>query len=255
MHKLGLKMLTPLVVLASWAATAASGQESVSVAVVGKLQTGVMAIGGETTGATISASGITWELERPKDTPAETWDALSGKLVKVTGTLRKQRGVERKERWIVAVQDLQSAELPFQIILGKPEDKVELSLSENTLYCDVRTAIGSATIERKKDRWPDKIVLRLHLSGLESLSVDTGKFQASWSVSSTGEPTTSMALNQGDQEAVLTTDSPYFTNVKLIGKKPIIPLHDGHFEVTLPAKLLEENPKQLSLRWIDFYRR
>ena len=32
-------------------------------------------------------------------------------------------------------------------------------------------------------------------------------------------------------------------------------LKNGYFEVPLPAKLFEGNPDQVTLRWIDFYRR
>jgi len=33
------------------------------------------------------------------------------------------------------------------------------------------------------------------------------------------------------------------------------PLKDGYFEVAVPAALLRDQPKTLTLKWIDFYRR
>ena len=34
-----------------------------------------------------------------------------------------------------------------------------------------------------------------------------------------------------------------------------LPEQDGYFEMTLPKALFKENPKLLTLGWIDFYRR
>jgi hypothetical protein len=33
-----------------------------------------------------------------------------------------------------------------------------------------------------------------------------------------------------------------------------IPLKDGSFEMQLPKKFLEANPKSFKVEWIDFYR-
>jgi hypothetical protein len=82
-------------------------QESISVAVVGTLRTGIVAIGGETTGTTITSKGIKWELDLGKNgelrAAAEKFD---GKLVTVSGTLERRSGVEIKDRWIVTVASL-----------------------------------------------------------------------------------------------------------------------------------------------------
>src|SRR5262245_59347270 len=52
----------------------------------GKLQTGIMAIGGETTGTTITTSAGTFELELDKKLAAQA-EKLNRKAVVVTGTL------------------------------------------------------------------------------------------------------------------------------------------------------------------------
>ena len=90
--------------------TADGADESIEVVVRGTLRTGMMAIGGETTGTTVTASGATWELDlggNPK------WKAqaesLGGKRVVVTGTLAVRPGVERRQRWILTVKSLEPA--------------------------------------------------------------------------------------------------------------------------------------------------
>jgi hypothetical protein len=98
-------MLAAILVCA--ASAAAQFEESITVTVVGTLKAGVVAIGAETTGTTITAKGITWELDFAKN--AELADAakkFDGKQVTVTGTLERKRGVEVKERWIVTVASL-----------------------------------------------------------------------------------------------------------------------------------------------------
>lgn len=75
--------------------------------VIGTLRTRVVAIGGETTGTTITAKGITWELDLGKDADLRaSAERLDGKLVTVTGTLERRPGAETKERWIVVVTSL-----------------------------------------------------------------------------------------------------------------------------------------------------
>src|SRR5262245_17720400 len=95
------------VILACAVFAAGPSEESITVTVVGTLKTGIVAIGAETTGTTVTAIGITWELDFGGN--AELLEAakkLKGTQVTVTGTLERRRGVEIKERWIVSVTSL-----------------------------------------------------------------------------------------------------------------------------------------------------
>ena len=84
-----------------------SSEESISVTVVGTLRTGIVAIGGETTGTTITSKGIKWELDLGNNAELRAAaEKLDGKLVKVNGTLERRSGVEIKDRWIVTVVSL-----------------------------------------------------------------------------------------------------------------------------------------------------
>lgn len=84
--------------------------EYIQVEVKGTLQTGIVAIGGETTGTTISAKGITWELDFSQSPKLrEVAEKLDGQTVIVRGTLDRKVGVEIRQRWIVTVSDLEPA--------------------------------------------------------------------------------------------------------------------------------------------------
>lgn len=74
----------------------------------GKLVTGIMAIGGETTGISISTSTASFELELDKKQAAEA-EKLKGKMVIVTGTLVIKPGVTRGPRTVIKVATLKEA--------------------------------------------------------------------------------------------------------------------------------------------------
>ena len=82
---------------------------SIEIDMVGVVRTGVMAIGAETTGTTITALGFTWELDLRgnKDFTALA-EKSNGKELNVKGTLTVKQGVERGRRVIVVVKDLRA---------------------------------------------------------------------------------------------------------------------------------------------------
>ena len=100
-------MLSFILMCVAMTAEAQSTSESIAVVVVGTIRTGVVAIGGETTGVTITAKGVTWELDLGND-PAfsETAKKLSGKQATVTGSLERKAGIEVPVRFIVTVKSV-----------------------------------------------------------------------------------------------------------------------------------------------------
>lgn len=81
--------------------------DSIEVSVVGTLRTGLVAVGGETIGTTITAKGITWELDFAKQPKLrQGLEAVQGKKVHVRGSLDRRRGVETGDRWIVTVSSM-----------------------------------------------------------------------------------------------------------------------------------------------------
>ena len=95
------------------------GQEpkepSVSVVCHGRLRDGVIAIGCETTGTTITFNRVTWELQLPDDASRKLAARYHKAPVLVTGKLRRVAGTEDAVRWIVDVEKisaLDSHEVP-----------------------------------------------------------------------------------------------------------------------------------------------
>lgn len=77
-----------------------------SVEFCGRLRHGVMAIGGESTGTNISFDRIIWELQLLNDADRKFAQQHHKKKVVVTGRLRKVKGIETKDRWIIDVTKL-----------------------------------------------------------------------------------------------------------------------------------------------------
>ena len=241
-------------------------EDSITVAIVGTLRTGISAIGGETTGTTITAKGITWELQLGERLSyQQAAERLHGKRVIVRGTLERRRGVEIKERWIVTVTELQavdavglggSSQSRLIATVGRADTRIRFVSEPKTTIVDVdsRFGIDTATIKRESNSWPVAIVVRVHLKGLESFSAMVGDTAVEWSVSSTGSHRKRVSLRKGGDESAIDPESPYYSDIRITGGNDKIPLQDGYFEVALPAKLLEGNPEEITLRWIDFYR-
>jgi len=79
----------------------------IEVDMIGVVRAGVMAIGGESTGTTITALGFTWELDlQGNEEHARLAEKSNGKELAVQGTLTVKQGVERGRRVIVVVKKM-----------------------------------------------------------------------------------------------------------------------------------------------------
>ncbi len=147
---------------------------------------------------------------------------------------------------------------PFKITTKRSDDRVEVKSENDKVVFDVRSPFGisSATIERTTEQWPEKVLILLRLKGLENFKLSTGNLKLEASVSS---PNGDARLwKDGKEDPPLDSKNPYWMGIKVMGSdgKPtkVNPLKDGYFEMQLPKKFLEGNPKSFKLEWIDFYR-
>ena len=243
-----------------------AAEDSIAVTVLGTLRTGLVAIGGETTGTTITAKGITWELDFGKNKALRSAaQKLHASKVRVKGTRARRKGVEIKERWIVTVSHLQPAneagaggkENPgLRATGGRPDSRIRISGTavRKVVTITSNTGIGSATLTRASEPWPETMLVRLHLRGLESFRVSANELVVEWAVSSTRKKECTVSLRKDGIETALGKDSPFFAEVRVAGGGGKIPLEEGHFEIALPEKLFEANPDHITMKWIDFYR-
>jgi hypothetical protein len=138
----------------------------------------------------------------------------------------------------------------------KGETPLKFTVEGEAVVFDVPAnfEISPGSIRRLGDSWPKAIHIRLHLRGLELFAATAGETTVQWAVSSSEPGAQHMSLRLGEKELPLDKESPYYSEVQVVAGNPKIPLEGGYFEVTLPAKLLADNPAEISLFWVDFYR-
>ena len=124
-------------------------QPSVSVKCHGRLRHGVVAIGGETTGTTITFNREVYEIALKGDAQRDFAKEHHKGTVTATGTLRKIAGTESGVRWIIDVDQLLERDAT--------QDKEELRLTiQGTLRATAPDAGDSPrlTIEADNQVWP-----------------------------------------------------------------------------------------------------
>ena len=155
-----------------------------------------------------------------------------------------------------------SADSPpkFKITTKRDTDKVVVTAEQQKTLFDIHSPFGisHAVFERTAAEWPECMVLRLHLTGLESLQIKSGDTTLHASVSSQGGDKPVRLWRNEEEDKPLDSTSPLWTEIRLIGSdgKPTqtIPLKDGYFEIEIPKTLHKANPKEITVSWIDFYR-
>lgn len=150
------------------------------------------------------------------------------------------------------------AEEPFKVTTKRSNDRVGWKLEGNKATLAIHSPLGisDAIIERNTEQWPDQMVLQLRLTGLESFKLSTEKLRLEASLSSHNS---NIRQWKDDKEnALLDTKSPYWMAIRSLDSDgnptKAIPLKDGCFEIRMPKKFFEGNPKSFKLTWIDFYR-
>ncbi len=148
--------------------------------------------------------------------------------------------------------------LELTVVPHSPDARLEIQQDGHAAVIEIFSAsgIGKADVVIGSENYPEQITLRLHLHGLERLAFTYDQGTVEVSLPSTGDalPHESFA-RQGDAEQLITADSPYWMNLRLVSDHPTIPLPDGYIEVEVPAAFLSEQVREFSLDWVDFYRR
>ena len=122
---------------------------SVSVECCGRLRHGVVAIGGETTGTTITFNRMVWELQLHDDAARQFAKEHHKEPIVVTGTLRKIGGTEVKVRWIIDVKKLSERDAT------KDEEGARLTMQGTLRAADPRRDdYPWMTIDTDGEIWP-----------------------------------------------------------------------------------------------------
>ncbi|HOF87786.1 MAG TPA: hypothetical protein PLZ36_06735 [Armatimonadota bacterium] len=131
---------------------------------------------------------------------------------------------------------------------GRGATAITTAARGNTVTVDITSegGIGSATITLGDPR-PARLIIRLHLKGLEHFSLTQGDTTLGAAVGSGADhPVRRWIMRRGEaEEAPLAEGSPLW-----------MPLTRGDDAFTLeaPTPLLHGDAAELALHWVDFYR-
>jgi len=134
-----------------------------------------------------------------------------------------------------------------------PDDRVQITIVSPS-------GIGRSEIAIEGSRLPKRVVLRLHLRGLESLHLTYGGTQVQGFVTSSAPHVIQQQIVVSGSATLahdLGPDSPFWMPLRLVAADaatPTIPLANGWIEVELPPNFYATNERTFILNWVDFYR-
>ncbi|MCZ2343403.1 MAG: hypothetical protein LC104_16660 [Bacteroidales bacterium] len=143
-------------------------------------------------------------------------------------------------------------------VTASDDDRVTAQHTANQVVFSIRSpsGIGRTAIPRPRGGWPESVVLRLHLKGLEFFSVKNDTLTLAAAVSS--QDGKARIWQEGQEHQPLDAQSPLWFPIRGFGPdgKPVrgLPPDKGYWELQLPRSFLKQKPDVLAVRWIDFYR-
>jgi hypothetical protein len=147
----------------------------------------------------------------------------------------------------------------FSVSSSKPGDTVTITSEENVTIMEVNSpgGIGSARFELVSGAWPQKMIARLHLKGLEEFRLLYADTIIAASASS------GSSFNTGDQRVILSgaeepvpPGHPLWMDIRIVSDQtsPGIPLEEGYFEITFPREFIAKAVSSFEIQWVDFFR-
>jgi hypothetical protein len=151
----------------------------------------------------------------------------------------------------------EQAEPVFAVSAKNFDDQITFQHKDNTTTIEINSpfGIGSAIFKLSSGAMPERIVLQLHLLGLEEFRLISDQVTIAASVSSTGGlQTQSQRKILGDSEQLMLAFDPLWLNIQIIADSKQIPLEAGYFEVVFPKEFVQASGGSFEIQWIDFYR-
>jgi hypothetical protein len=143
-----------------------------------------------------------------------------------------------------ATQQIDRSTFRYTPLKGDP--RIVFTTSNEMLLIDITspTGIGSAAIEKTSGQWPPKIVMRLHVKGLESFKFHYGSNTVEISVSSTTKAVRETLVQDGMMSTLGPNDDAWMN----------VTPNSGYFDIEAPAGFLKSGENKFTIEWIDFYR-
>lgn len=178
--------------LSAEAAEPTKPKSAVRVECHGQLRSGVVAIGGETTGTSIAFDRVIWDLKLADESGRNFAKDHHKKSVVVVGTLRRPNGVQIPDRWIIDVERI-----------AEPDRATAKPGAEVTVEGILNASETGNSSEKKSGRSPDAVIETDGFSWPLDLSGDAEFLKQA--MSRFGKP----MIVKGQVERVGRLDSPH----------------------------------------------
>jgi hypothetical protein len=149
------------------------------------------------------------------------------------------------------------SEPSYAIAVSGNGNRVTATSNEGETVFEIRsdTGLGSAEIEQISGQPPSKLIMQLHLRGLEEFDFKYGDVTVRLAVSSHGDNAVSeQVLRDGSGETPIGPDSPYWMPVEVVTASGSSDQATGFFSVQAPVDYVQGKYRAFSMKWIDFYR-
>jgi hypothetical protein len=146
----------------------------------------------------------------------------------------------------------------FEVTVRKDGDTVETAVVDNTVVFDIysQIGIGDAEVQLTSGEWPETILFRVNLAGLEEFKFSYGDTVVTLSVSSSGEHAVLQSVSRNGEEQPVDKDSSFFMPMRIesVNEELSVPVEDGYFEIMAPQDFHEGDHDAFAISWVDFYR-
>jgi len=138
--------------------------------------------------------------------------------------------------------------------VDKPGDRVLVTVGVDGAIFDVwsETGIGGASASLAAGEMPQSILFRLHLRGLEQMTIAYNDTVVSLSVPSGGDRPVLQGVTVDGDEMPVTPQSPHWMDVTRVESEA--GAAGGYFQVTAPQAFFAAAATEFRITWIDFYR-
>ncbi len=132
----------------------------------------------------------------------------------------------------------------LKVELGKPDDSAAITSTQNACVVAItsKSGIGNARLIRTGTAWPAGITIRLALRNLESFEMRNGRFAFETSLKRSGQVPFWKDEKDGKPGAQVGDLEVTVTKI------------DDAIEVVVPEEMMEGNPPEMQVKWINEYR-
>src|SRR5262245_33741548 len=108
---------------------------------------------------------------------------------------------------------------PFKVTTRRADDRAEVIAVRDRVIVSVQSPFGisHADVERGGEKWPEDVVLRLHLKGLENFKVTNGKVTLEGAASFRGGKIVARVWKDGKEDALLDATHLHWVDVRIVG--------------------------------------